>query len=136
MTYAITVKYIGPTDTKSARIQARCELGKHTIPYEPGSNDRFDLAAVELAKKFNLPTDMTKSRLSEDKVVYVPIPNAYVQARDAVIETRIAFLDGLNNGNPRTRAYGILVTRLTDDEGAFSAAYKAEVQAREGTDRK
>lgn len=32
---AITTRYLGPTNTRGARVKATCEAGTHTVPYDP-----------------------------------------------------------------------------------------------------
>jgi len=53
---AIITKYIGPTDTKAARIKATCASGSKTVAWDhawdTGANHR--IAAVELATKLGL----------------------------------------------------------------------------------
>lgn len=50
---AIETKYLGPTNTKGARIKASAEAGHVTIPFEygTGTDGRHDLALIALATK-------------------------------------------------------------------------------------
>jgi hypothetical protein len=50
---AIITKYLGPTDTKGARICARCDAGSITVPY-PHQLSGYDVhaaAAMALVRK-------------------------------------------------------------------------------------
>ena len=49
---AITVRYIGPTNHKSARLVAECERGRIVIGYPCGSGDPFVVALLALLQKF------------------------------------------------------------------------------------
>lgn len=50
---AIVTKYIGPTDTKGARIKATCDAGSITIdyPHELSGDDVHAKAAMALVRK-------------------------------------------------------------------------------------
>lgn len=50
---AIVTKYIGPTDTKGARIKATCDAGSVTIgyPHELSGQDVHAAAAMALVRK-------------------------------------------------------------------------------------
>lgn len=50
---AIVTKYIGPTDTKGARIKATCDAGSITVPYpyELSGADVHANAAMALVRK-------------------------------------------------------------------------------------
>jgi hypothetical protein len=50
---AILTKYLGPTDTKGARISARCDAGSIMIPYphELSGYDVHAAAAMALVRK-------------------------------------------------------------------------------------
>jgi hypothetical protein len=50
---AITTKYIGPSNTKGARIKATCDAGSTTIPYphELSGSDVHAQAAMALCRK-------------------------------------------------------------------------------------
>jgi hypothetical protein len=52
---AITTKFHGPTDHKGARITARCDAGRITIPYEYGASQdgAHDAAAQALIAKLD-----------------------------------------------------------------------------------
>ncbi len=50
---AITTKYLGPTDTRGARIKARCQAGSVTVPFEYGATDPHDVAALALLVKLD-----------------------------------------------------------------------------------
>lgn len=57
MRQAITTKYLGPTDTRGARIKATCDAGSLTVPYDhaldaPGNHRE---AAKALAVRLNWP---------------------------------------------------------------------------------
>lgn len=57
---AITTKFIGPTDTKGARIKASCDAGSITIsyPYENSEEACHALAAMALVRKLGwVPTN-------------------------------------------------------------------------------
>ena len=49
---AITVRYIGPTNHRSARLVAECERGRITLGYPYGSGDPFVVALMALLQKF------------------------------------------------------------------------------------
>lgn len=51
---AITVKYIGPTNTRGSRLKAICERGSVTIPYphDASGDDKDWRAASALIEKF------------------------------------------------------------------------------------
>ncbi len=50
---AIETKYLGPTNTKGARIKASAEAGNVTVPFEygPGTDGAHDLALIALVTK-------------------------------------------------------------------------------------
>ena len=50
---AIETKYLGPTNTKGARIKASAQSGSVTIPFEygPGTDGAHDLALIALVTK-------------------------------------------------------------------------------------
>lgn len=52
---AIVVKYLGPTDTKGARLKATCQGGSVTVayPYHLTEELMFRLAAQQLQAKMN-----------------------------------------------------------------------------------
>ena len=50
---AITVRYIGPTNHRSARLVAECERGRITLGYPYGSGDPFVVALLALLRKFS-----------------------------------------------------------------------------------
>jgi hypothetical protein len=52
----ITTKYHGPTNTKGSRIQARCDLGNVTVPFDHalGVYGNHEAAARALAGKVGL----------------------------------------------------------------------------------
>ncbi|MDF0504833.1 hypothetical protein POK33_29290 [Burkholderia cenocepacia] len=57
---AITTKFIGPTDTKGARIKASCDAGSITISYPHAFSEEacHALAAMALVRKLGwVPTD-------------------------------------------------------------------------------
>lgn len=51
---AITVKYIGPTNTRGSRLKAICERGSITIsyPYDASGDEKYWRAASTLIEKF------------------------------------------------------------------------------------
>jgi hypothetical protein len=48
---AIVTRYIGPTDHRGARISARAYGGRVTVPYDYGSREPHDDAALALMAK-------------------------------------------------------------------------------------
>lgn len=52
---SITTKYMMPTDTKGARILAKAEAGKLTVPWDHsiGVKENYEAAALALAAKMN-----------------------------------------------------------------------------------
>jgi hypothetical protein len=51
MHYCITTKYLGPTNTKGARVVARSVKGKRVVPYDSAlsARENHHAAAAELA---------------------------------------------------------------------------------------
>ena len=69
--YAITTKYLGPTDTRGARIQARYGDIRQAIPYpyELDSADAHRAAAEALVASGKLPTYTAGRRLVQASLV-------------------------------------------------------------------
>jgi hypothetical protein len=59
---AIVTKYIGPSDTKGARIKATCDAGSITIgyPHELSGEAVHAAAAMALVRKLGWATDFYK----------------------------------------------------------------------------
>jgi len=53
---AISVKYVGPTNSRGSRFIASCYLGKVTVSYDYSLNsvENMLVAAIELCKKYSL----------------------------------------------------------------------------------
>ena len=75
MTFAIMTKYVGPTDTKGARISARFLVGGGKVfipfPYELTSEERHMKAANALIQKYNRELTITKSADSISGYVFI-----------------------------------------------------------------
>ena len=71
---AIQARYLGPTDTKGARIKAWAEAGSVTIgyPYELNGQAVYRKAAEALAAKFNWPNPLLGAQLPNGDYVFVP----------------------------------------------------------------
>ncbi|WP_059491413.1 hypothetical protein [Burkholderia ubonensis] len=56
---AIVTKYLGPTDTRGARIKASCDAGSVAIPFDHalGQEERHAAAAMALARKLGWTRD-------------------------------------------------------------------------------
>ena len=73
----ITVKYLGPTDTKPARMKATCQAGSKIIPYP--NHVEQDSAYIEAAfaliddKGLAWGPNWTMGRLDNDSVIFTPI---------------------------------------------------------------
>lgn len=65
---AITVKYLGPTNFRGARLKAACNRGSTTIPYphEKHGDAAYWVAAENLIKKF-IKEDHEKYGTPEDE---------------------------------------------------------------------
>lgn len=73
----IVVKYLGPTNTKPARMKATCQAGSKIIPYP--SHVEQDSAFIEAAfalleaKKLAWGSQWAMGRLDNDSVIFTPI---------------------------------------------------------------
>lgn len=50
---AIQTKYIGPTNSRGARIKASCAALTITVPYDYGAICAHEVAAIELCKRMD-----------------------------------------------------------------------------------
>lgn len=66
---AIQTKYLGPTNTRGARIKAMCSAGTITIQYEDEKSHR--VAAETLAAKLNWTTPLLGGQLPDHSHVFV-----------------------------------------------------------------
>lgn len=132
---AIITKYMGPTNTKGARIKATCESGSLTISYDHDldSDGNHRAAAEALCAKIglvssltNMYTSLSQGHLPNGNHVFTFIPKVYEDAKKAVFETRLAMAKGEHSGNPHCKAWGRQVDALTDD---VYAPWLAEYQA-------
>lgn len=58
MKYCIQTKYFGPTNTKGARIKARCLWGSVVVSYDYGARDPHFEAVKALCRKLFRPEGM------------------------------------------------------------------------------
>ena len=73
---AIVTKYIGPTNTKGARIKATAMAGSVTISYDYANDHEwpFRKAAQALCDKFGWDWEMTGGSLPDGSIVWVKLP--------------------------------------------------------------
>jgi hypothetical protein len=73
---AIITKYIGPTNTKGARIKATASAGSVTIgyPHELERDERHALAAKKLCEKFGWEWNHVGGELPDLSQVFVKLP--------------------------------------------------------------
>ncbi len=72
---AITVKYLGPTNTKGARVKASSFGHSVTLPwdYEYDGNKNRLLAALSLQSKMNWDYKLVRGALTDDTDVFVQV---------------------------------------------------------------
>ena len=69
---AIVTKYIGPTNTKGARIKAIAAGGSVTVPFDYEGNEH-EIAAKALCAKFGWPWDHISGSLPDGSDVWVKV---------------------------------------------------------------
>lgn len=71
--HAITTKYIGPTNTKGARIKATAGAGSITVTYDydGSAEDAHKIAAYALVKKMEWDGKLTTGVLHNGDYVHV-----------------------------------------------------------------
>jgi hypothetical protein len=72
---AIVTKFIGPTNTKGARIKAVASAGSVTVSFEYGMSheERHQVAAKALCAKFGWPWDHISGSLPDGSDVWVKV---------------------------------------------------------------
>ena len=70
---AITVKFLGPTDTRGARLKASAQAGSITIPFEYGMPRelRNSDAAMRLCAKLGWSGELVEGGLPDGDSVFV-----------------------------------------------------------------
>lgn len=134
---AIITRVLQCTHTLPQRIRAEAagvkrSVSVHAIPdqYDQTAADRHAYVARILATEQGWKGEwITGEGIRPGELVHVQIPEVFVKAREAVLETRLALARGHNNGNPHGRTYGQKVTALTDDEGPWAGVYTEFVQS-------